>query len=174
MLTTELLRVERIVFNHTGGSKKRLLEFCSRFLAQSFPECNLAVDEIFEALYAREYIGTTAIGNGVAMPHCKSKNCKFPIGVLFKLKDKIDFDAYDKKPVSIIFFILLPETYSEKKVQMLRKLKNVLQLQSLIDAINAASSAEDIFLIVQDYLLDEEEAFIDRETKQLEAITKDI
>lgn len=158
MLTTQLLTPNRVLFNHTGGSKKRLLEFCSRFLVQSFPDNELETFDIFRALYEREQLGTTAIGNGIAIPHCKIKNCEKPIGVFFKLKDKINYEAPDKEAVNILFFIFLPLTYKETRFKLLTKTCDALEQSSFAKSINSANSAEELFAKIQKFLLKEEEA----------------
>lgn len=158
MLTTQLLTLDRVLFNHTGGSKKRLLEFCSRFLVQTFPNKKLDISEIFRALYEREQIGTTAIGNGIAIPHCKIKGCENPLGVFFKLKDKIDYEAPDKEAVNILFFIFLPLTYKESEFKLLTKTCDALEQSSFAKSLTSANSAEELFAKIQKFLLDEEEA----------------
>lgn len=167
MLTTQLLTQDRVLFNHTGGSKKRLLEFCSRFLVQSFPDTKLEMSDIFRALYEREQLGTTAIGNGIAIPHCKISGCQQPVGVFFKLKDKINYEAPDKEPVNILFFIFLPLDYREAEQKLLTKTRDALEQRFFVKELELSQSAADAFAKVQKFLLEEEEAEKLRLDKQL-------
>lgn len=168
MLTTQLLTEDRVLFNHTGGSKKRLLEFCSRFLVQTFPENELDPSHIFRGLYKREQIGTTAIGNGIAIPHCKIAGCEKPIGVFFKLKDKINYEAPDKELVNTLFFIFLPLDYKESEQRLLTKTRDALEQSCFMKELTCANSAEEVFTKVQKFLLEEEEAERIRDDKELE------
>lgn len=90
----------------TPGSKKKVLELISDLVAAQYP--NLSSQEIFESLLAREKMGSTGIGNGIAIPHGKLTNIDQPIAVFIKCNEAIDFDAIDKKAVDILFALLVP------------------------------------------------------------------
>ncbi len=107
MLIEELITPERTLSGVPGGSKKRLLETISEFVTQLHPETD--AEDIFDALIERERLGSTGIGEGVAIPHCRLKICDEAIGILFTLKEPIDFDAVDSKPVDLVFALLVPE-----------------------------------------------------------------
>ena len=103
-----------------GGSKKRLLEFFSKFISQQLP--TLESTEVFDKLIARERLGSTGIGEGIAVPHCRISNCTESVGTFIRLKDKIDFDAIDGKPVDMLFVLLVQEEATDEHLQLLSSL----------------------------------------------------
>jgi nitrogen PTS system EIIA component len=106
--------------NVEGVSKKRLLEISAEFIASKVEFIN--ANEIYEALIAREKLGSTGLGNGIAIPHCRVPKCKSTIGCLITLETGIDFDAIDHKPVDLLFFLLVPENTIEGHLEVLRTL----------------------------------------------------
>lgn len=89
-----------------GRSKKRLFETVSHHISNQKPELNS--DDIFDALTARERLGSTGLGKGVAVPHCRlNRNDIECIGVLVQLEQPIDFDAPDQQPVDLLAFLLV-------------------------------------------------------------------
>lgn len=83
----------------TPGSKKKVLELISDLVAAQYP--TLSSQEIFESLVAREKMGSTGIGNGIAIPHGRLADIDQPIAILIKCEEPIAFDAIDKQPVDI-------------------------------------------------------------------------
>ena len=99
-----ILSPELTFCNLPGGSKKRLLETSAELIAGKVDQIN--ANQIYEALIAREQLGSTGLGEGIAIPHCRIPKLKETIGCLIKLETPIDFDAVDKKPVDLLFFLL--------------------------------------------------------------------
>src|SRR5690554_8003839 len=96
---TSLLSRSRTFHRIQGGSKKRVLQQAANFIAADYPA--LDPDELFRQLVARERLGSTGIGHGVAIPHCRAQNCASAIGALITLEDAIDFEAVDDAPVDV-------------------------------------------------------------------------
>ena len=96
MTLEAILPPERTLFDVPGGSKKRVLEFFSTFIAQNTP--SLDSQEVFSRLIGRERLGSTGIGNGVAIPHARNPHCKAPISGFLKLAEPVDFDALMVSP----------------------------------------------------------------------------
>lgn len=107
MNLSELLTPDLTFCNVQGVSKKRLLERSAELIAGKVPQVNAG--QIYEALIAREQLGSTGIGNGIAIPHCRIPRLSQTIGCLLKLQQPVDFDAIDKQPVDLLFFLLVPE-----------------------------------------------------------------
>ena len=105
MQIDHILTPERTFAGVQGGSKKRVLELIGKLVAQ---HTNLDPDAIYENLIARERLGSTGFGNGIAIPHCRLEDCHQAIGALLQLDGKIDFDALDGQPVDLIFVLLVP------------------------------------------------------------------
>ncbi len=119
-----ILPPERILFSVPGGSKKRVLEFFSTFIAQNTP--SLDSQEVFSRLIGRERLGSTGIGNGVAIPHARSPHCKAPIASFLMLSEPVDFDAIDGEPVDLVFVLLVPEEAEDAHLALLAQVAGVM------------------------------------------------
>ncbi|WP_404419819.1 PTS IIA-like nitrogen regulatory protein PtsN [Marinospirillum sp.] len=140
MQINEILTLERTLFGVPGGSKKRVLEYFSKFIAQQIPA--LDSEEVFSRLIAREKLGSTGIGEGVALPHCRISHCKEAIGTFIRLRDKIDFDAIDGQPVDLIFLLLVPEDANEAHLQTLANLAETFAQDDLRKALRKSDQPE--------------------------------
>lgn len=96
-----------------GRSKKRLFEIVAKKISENHP--SLDSDKIFESLIERERLGSTGLGEGVAVPHCRLEGLETDaLGAVVQLDEPIDFDSPDQKPVDILAFLLVsPETTQE-------------------------------------------------------------
>lgn len=120
-------------------SKKRALEQLSEVLAEDVPY--LAGNEIFSALVAREKLGSTGLGNGVAIPHGRLAEVDECIGAMVRLPEQgVDFEAPDNQPVDILFGLLVPRDSTEDHLDILRGLA---EMFSQPDRIAAVRDAED-------------------------------
>ncbi len=117
MTLETILPPERVLYDVPGGSKKRVLEFFSTFIAQNIP--SLDSQEVFSRLIGREKLGSTGIGNGVAIPHARSPHCNAPIAGFLKLSEAVDFDAIDGDPVDLVFVLLVPEQADDNHLALL-------------------------------------------------------
>ncbi|MCE9687090.1 MULTISPECIES: PTS IIA-like nitrogen regulatory protein PtsN [Shewanella] len=117
----------------TPGSKKKVLELIGDLVAAQYP--NLSSQAIFESLVAREKMGSTGIGNGIAIPHGRLTDIEQPIAVLVKCEEPIAFDAIDKQPVDLLFALLVPADQCQLHLStlscMAEKLSNKLILKQL-------------------------------------------
>ncbi|MCM2131084.1 PTS IIA-like nitrogen regulatory protein PtsN [Larsenimonas rhizosphaerae] len=124
MKLDQLLPPERTLFDVQGGSKKRVLEFFSTFIAQNIP--SLDDQEVFSRLIGRERLGSTGVGNGVAIPHARNPHCKSPLASFIRLADPIDFDAIDNEPVDLVFVLLVPEEAEDTHLTLLGQIAELL------------------------------------------------
>ena len=145
MQIDHILTPERTFSGVQGGSKKRGLELIGKMVAQ---HTNLDPDAIYENLIAREKLGSTGFGNGIAIPHCRLEDCHQAIGALLQLDGKIDFDALDGQPVDLIFVLLVPQEATEPHLQILKMLAGKLDKAELRDALRAAPDAEALFNVM--------------------------
>ncbi len=118
------------------NSKKRVLEYASEVIAARYR--NIDVNELFDSLMAREKWGSTALGNGVALPHARVAHCTHPLGVLMQLTNGIDFDAPDDKPVDLVFVLVAPEERSQAHLDALATLTKVFGDPHWCDWLRAA------------------------------------
>ncbi|MGI9322983.1 MAG: PTS sugar transporter subunit IIA [Pseudomonadales bacterium] len=108
-----ILVPERVVAGLVAGSKKRAIELASQHIVAQLPQLNAG--KVYRGLIAREKLGTTALGKGVAIPHCRLDDCTTTIGGLFTLTDGVDFSAADDLPVNIMFVLLAPVDANEAR-----------------------------------------------------------
>lgn len=137
-MLAELLAPRRIKLCAEVSSKKKALETLARLFAQSDP--SLDQDHIFNALTAREKLGSTALEKGIAIPHCRIAGCHQPVAAILTLKNGIDFDARDNIEVDIIWALIVPEQSNSDHLQILASLaglladkENCLQIRNCTD-----------------------------------------
>ncbi len=105
MTIDEILSPADVVHGLRASGKTALLEDLARRAAQSL---DLDADTILGALVRREGLGSTGVGDGVALPHARLDTVRKPFGLLARLRDPLDFDAVDERPVDLVFLLLLP------------------------------------------------------------------
>ena len=102
-------------------------------------------DELFQQLVARERLGSTGIGGGLAIPHCRFNTSGKTIGALMTLANPIDFDSVDGQPVDIIFAMLVPENAETEHLQTLAGLAERLQNSYFVENLRNAATAEELY-----------------------------
>ena len=143
-----ILTPGRSLVNVPGGSKKRALEQSANLIAREIPD--LEMQDVFEALIAREKLGSTGFGNGIAIPHCRLKGCDKPVSALMHLDAPIDFDAIDGAPVDLLFVLLVPEAATDAHLELLRQIASMLDRKDVRDKLRSASSNEALYQVVLD------------------------
>lgn len=143
MRIPEILSTDRILCNADLSSKKSALEALSKLMASSEP--SLTYTEIFDCLNARERLGSTGIGNGIAIPHGRFQHIKQPVAAFLQLKSGIDYDAIDQKPVDLLFGLLVPSESTDEHLQILSCLAEMFSDSTLIDRLRFVSSPEKIY-----------------------------
>tara|TARA_B110000467_G_scaffold160925_1_gene181091 strand:+ start:847 stop:1314 length:468 start_codon:yes stop_codon:yes gene_type:complete len=142
MQLESIISPELTFCNIEGVSKKRLLETSAELIAS---KANVNPDEIYEALISREQLGSTGLGNGIAIPHCRVPKCENTIGCLVKLANPIDFDAIDKKPVDLLFFLLVPENTIKGHLDVLRTLAELFKSQPYCDNLRKSQNDAELY-----------------------------
>jgi len=143
-----ILTPGRVLVGVPGGSKKRVLEQIANLVARDLPE--LAAQDIFEALIAREKLGSTGFGNGIAIPHCRLAGCLTPISAVLRLETPVDFDAIDGAPVDLLFVLLVPQAATDEHLELLRQIAGMLDRADVRERLHQADSAEALYQIVVD------------------------
>ena len=110
MKISDFLSPTEALLNVRASDKEKLLQELAHKAATKL---NLSEDDIVSELLKREGLGSTGMGNGVAIPHARFQKIEKPFGIIAKLKQPIDFDAIDGQPVDIVFILLLPTTASK-------------------------------------------------------------
>lgn len=112
---------------------------------------NLSSDLIVSFLNAREDLGSTALGAGVAIPHGRVKGLKEPVAALVRLNTPIEFAAPDGLPVSILIFLLVPEKATQQHLEILSSIAQLLSDPDTRSKINAESDPEKVGLVLQEW-----------------------
>jgi PTS system nitrogen regulatory IIA component len=139
MLISDLLSPERICCDVHSSSKKRLLELISEELARNSNE--LSSREIFESLCARERLGSTGLGKGVAIPHGRVKGTQHVEASFFRLKKPLPFDAIDGEPVDLLFALAVPENCGEDHLRLLSQVAELFSDSELLTELREAESS---------------------------------
>ena len=144
----DILTPGRSLVNVPGGSKKRVLEQIANLIGRDQPE--LDVNVLFEALIAREKLGSTGFGNGIAIPHCRLLGCRVPISALLRLDAPVDFDAIDGAPVDLLFVLLVPQAATDAHLELLRQIASLLDRAEVRERLRRADSSEALYRVVVD------------------------
>ncbi len=143
MQVTELLNIERISCANEAGSKKRVLEQMSQLIANGQTE--LSQDQIFDSLISRERLGSTGLGHGVAIPHARLPNSDKTLAAVIKLRQGVDYDSPDQKPVDLLFALLVPENSTEEHLQLLAQLAEMFSDAEFVSKLRAANDADTLY-----------------------------
>lgn len=140
MNITHYLYPESIICESNIGSKKKLLERLSGILTERIH--SLSDQTIFDSLINREKLGSTGLGNGVAIPHGRMEKLEKPVCAFIKLDEAIDFDATDNQPVDLVFALLVPEDSTEEHLQVLSLIAEILSDQSFCSRLRNCQDSE--------------------------------
>lgn len=141
----KLLPVENVVVGLEASSKKRVFEQAGLLFENHY---GIARSLVYDALFAREKMGSTGLGLGIAIPHGRIKGLKEARGAFLRLAVPVQFDAPDGKPVSQIFVLLVPEAATEHHLQLLSELAQMFSDRGFRDRLGAApdaAAAHDLF-----------------------------
>lgn len=108
-----------------AATKKAALEAASEAIAAARPQ--LDARRLLEALLERERLGSTGLGTGVAIPHCRMKDCGAPAASLLRLREPVDFGAPDDEPVDLLFTLVVPDGERQRHLQLLANLAAVFE-----------------------------------------------
>ncbi len=146
MQIADFISPERVIRQSKVTSKKRALEEVSGLIAAA--QANLLEMEIFDCLLARERLGSTGIGHGVAIPHGRLKSVTHPIGAFAVLEKGVDFDAMDGAPVDLVCALVVPVESTEEHLQILASLAALFSDERLRDGMRRATSAEEVYALL--------------------------
>ncbi|MCL4800206.1 MAG: PTS IIA-like nitrogen regulatory protein PtsN [Burkholderiales bacterium] len=134
-LIAKLLPPANIVLDLEVSSKKRMFEQVGLIFENNQ---GIARSLVFESLFARERLGSTGLGQSVAIPHGRIKGLKDPVGAFVRLRTPVPFDAPDGKPVSLVFVLLVPEQATEQHLQILSELAQMFSDRVLREQLGTA------------------------------------
>ena len=145
MALTDLLSPDAILSALRVNGKKQALQEMSERAAQV---SGLSAREIFDALLQRERLGSTGVGDGIAIPHGKLANCKHIFGIFARLERPIDFEALDGLPVDLIFLLIAPESAGADHLKALARIARLLRDQDVAKKLRASRDAPAIYSVL--------------------------
>jgi PTS system nitrogen regulatory IIA component len=144
-LVAKLLTPAHIALDLQLSSKKRLFEQAGLLFEN---QDGVARSLVFDSLFARERLGSTGLGQGVAIPHGRIKGLKEARGAFLRLAQPVPFDAPDGNPVNLVFVLLVPEKATEKHLQILSELAQMFSDKSLRELMARAADAEALYQLI--------------------------
>ena len=103
---------------------------------------------VTDSLFSRERLGSTGLGHAVAIPHGRIKGLKAPMAAVFQLASAIGFDAPDDQPVRLLIFLLVPEAATQKHLEILSEIAELLSDAALRDKMSASSDATELHALI--------------------------
>lgn len=141
---SNILSEQCVAVNVRASCKREALQMISDTAAQITDKSS---SDIFDILMERERLGSTGLGEGVAVPHGKIEGLDKVKGVLFKLETPVDFDSLDANPVDLVFLLLAPANATAAHLKALARVARLLRDPEIRDALRAADSAQAAFAI---------------------------
>lgn len=139
----QVLSAERTFIGNFGASKKKVLQTLAERISPSLGD--VPEHALFDQLIARERLGSTGIGSGVAVPHCRLEGIDKPIAALVKLDSPIDFEAIDHKPVDLIFVLIVPPDATDEHLQLLANVVERVNNSATLSQIRSCQTVESLF-----------------------------
>jgi len=145
----ELLNSNSFLLIENPTSKKMVFD---KMCSKAFDEYDIDKNLLLNNLIKREKIGTTTIGNGIAIPHIQNDQISNPLCIVTILSEGLDFDALDSNPVDLIVFLILPEWSKSENLQTLAQVSRLLRNSEITDKLRGCKSEESAFAIISQHL----------------------
>ena len=152
MNINDMLSYDAFLINFDGTSKKQVLEELSRLA-----EIKLGINSrtLLENLTKREKLGSTAVGNGIAIPHANVANIDRPFVFVSTLINGLDFNSTDDLPVDIIFLLIAPNNKGSEHLQALALISRLLRNKDLTTKLRGCKSAESALAVISQSIREE-------------------
>ena len=145
MILTEILVADAVRYSQSETSKKRLLQKISE---QSANVYGMDSAVVFSALNARESLGTTGVGRGVAIPHARFESLDRVVGLFTRLEKPLDYGSMDHQPVDLIFTLLAPQKEGAEHLKALALVSRTLRDESVCAKLRSNQDEQTIFTIL--------------------------
>ena len=142
MKISDFLTPAHVLLGIRASDKGSLLQELS---AEAASALGLDAAEVADLIVKREELGSTGVGQGVALPHARLKPLKVPFGLLARLRRPIDFAAIDDRPVDIVFMLLLPDAADSAQLNALASVARMLRDKDVLQTIRGATEAPSLF-----------------------------
>jgi PTS system nitrogen regulatory IIA component len=145
MLLGDFISPDSVVPSLKAKTKKQLLQELSVRAARL---TGLQERDIFDVLWQRERLGSTGLGQGIAIPHGKVAGLKRIVGIFARVVEPIDFDAVDGEPVDIVFLLLAPEGAGADHLKALARISRLLREGSAVEKLRASKNAAALYAVL--------------------------
>ncbi len=145
--TAGLIREGHIIADLKVDNKKQALHELAKLAA---PITGLSEHVVFDVLFAREKLGTTGVGHGIAIPHGKIENTDKVFGFFARLSQPIDFEAIDEKPVDLLFMLLAPHDAGADHLKALAKISRMFREKAFCEKLRAANDAKALYALLSE------------------------
>jgi len=146
MTISKLLSPKSIFIDIEASSKKKLLELIASVVAD---RTDLSESSIYGSLLGRERLGSTALGQGFAVPHARLEQLENTLACFFRLKEPVNFEAPDGQPVDLVFTVIIPEQATDEHLLILSSLARIFSREEVCEAIRKAVSRDEIAKIIE-------------------------
>lgn len=143
-----ILPADQVLVSVDATSKKRAFEEAG-LLFENLHGLSRAL--ITDSLFARERLGSTGLGHGVAIPHGRIKGLKSPLAAVLRLQQPIAFDAPDDEPVSLLIFLLVPEAATQRHLEILSEIAEMLSDRALRENLKTQADASAVHQLIADW-----------------------
>ncbi|KTC98270.1 PTS sugar transporter subunit IIA [Legionella erythra] len=143
----QLLNEHRVLIDTYSHSKTAVLAKISQLFSEDYPQLN--ANDLFEAYWHRESLGSTTLGHGLLIPHIRSAHIDAPAACFIRLQRPVDFGAEDKQPVDLVIGLLGPDDHPEKHLNVLSTLVKQVSSATFRDQCRSASSAIELYQVLQ-------------------------
>jgi PTS system nitrogen regulatory IIA component len=147
-LISKILAPECVLLDSESASKKRVFERVGIMFENTQ---HIARSQVFDSLFAREKLGSTGLGQGVAIPHGRVKGLRDAVGAFVKMQSPIPFDAPDGLPVNFIFVLLVPERATDMHLQLLGELAQMFSDKTFRDQLQSTDDPVAIHKLFSDW-----------------------
>jgi len=145
MTLADFITPDAVLPSLSAADKKQLLAALSTRASQL---CGVQERDIFDVLLQRERLGSTGLGQGVAIPHAKIPGLTRIVGLFARLAEPIDFDAVDAEPVSIIVLLLAPEGAGADHLKALARISRLLRDRACVQKLKSSGDAEALYAVL--------------------------
>jgi PTS system nitrogen regulatory IIA component len=144
----QILPAGNVLVGVQATSKKRVFEQAG-LLFES--QQGITRSTVTDNLFKREHLGSTGLGYGVAIPHGRLKSLKQPVAAILRVQDPIPFDAPDEQPVTLLIFLLVPESATQRHLDILSEIADLLSDKTMRESMKSAPSAAELHALVQNW-----------------------
>jgi PTS system nitrogen regulatory IIA component len=142
MKIKDFLTTSNVILDFPATAKAGLLNELARRASATL---SLPAETVASELEKRDELGSTGIGGGVSIPHARLREVKKPFGLLARLKNPIEFNAIDGKPVDVVFLLLLPAASQLDQLNALAVVARKLRNQGVLDKLRSAQSTVELY-----------------------------